>query len=234
MGIADHFTFNHSLWPVPVCAHCGRRAPARAWLPIVGLFGTQRSCTACNRPGAWRVALVVQLVSAALAVLLLRRYGVGLLLGSAAVETIVLTTVAVIDMQHRLIPTLLVYPTIVFALACSAFWPNLGLWNSLLGGGLAFALFFGLALIARLVFGDGALGDGDVTLAALIGTICGYPMVVWSLALGAFAGGLGALLLLAIRRSPLGTTIPYGPYLVIGVVYVLLMGNTIHPLYAVI
>jgi leader peptidase (prepilin peptidase)/N-methyltransferase len=163
---------------------------------------------------------------------LLRTYGVGWILGSAAVETIVLTAVAVIDLQHRLIPTLLVYPTIVFALACSALWPNLGLWHSLLGGGLAFALFFCLAGVARLLFGEGALGDGDVTLAALIGVICGYPAVVWSLALGALAGGLGALLLLLIRRSPLGSTIPYGPYLVIGVIYVLLSGNTMHPLYA--
>ena len=64
--------------------------------------------------------------------------------------------------------------------------------------------------------------------------ICGYPTVIWSLALGALVGGLGALLLLVLRRSPLGTTIPYGPYLVIGVVYVLLSGNTTQPLYALL
>ena len=169
MGTADHFTLNRGLWPMPVCAHCGKGSSAQAWIPLLGMFRTHWKCGACGGVGAWRVALAVQIVAAVLAVLLLRTYGVGWILGSAVVEITMLTTVAVIDLQHRLIPTLLVYPTIVFAVACSAFWPNLGIWNSLLGGGLAFALFFGLALIARLLFGEGALGDGDVTLATLIG-----------------------------------------------------------------
>jgi leader peptidase (prepilin peptidase)/N-methyltransferase len=234
MGVADHFSLNRSLWPTPICPHCGAHPGGQTWIPFIGVLVAWRVCPACGTTGGWRLALAVQALMVALAVLLLGKYGIGWILASAAIETVVLTTVAVIDMQHRLIPTLLIYPTILFALACSAFWPNLGLWNSLLGGALAFALFFALAFLARLLFGEGALGDGDVTLATLIGVICGYPMVVLSLALGALAGGLGALFLLALRRSPLGTTIPYGPYLVIGVIYVLLSGNTTHPVYAVI
>lgn len=231
MGVADRFSWDRRLWPLPVCPHCGRRSAGRAWLPLLGVLLARRRCPGCAHARARRLPLVVQALVAALAVLLWQRYGLGWMLLSAAVETVVLIAVAVIDMQHRLIPTLLVYPTIVFALLSSACWPHLGLWNSLLGGGLAFALFFGLAFLARLIFGDGALGDGDVTLAALIGAICGYPLVVLALALGALAGGLGAIVLLVLRRSPLGTTIPYGPYLVAGIIYLLVSGNTTHPLY---
>jgi leader peptidase (prepilin peptidase)/N-methyltransferase len=179
------------------------------------------------------LAVSVQLISAVLGVLLYRRYGVGILLPCAAVEITVLLAVAVIDLEHRLIPTLLIYPTVLFALAYSPAWPNLGIVSSLLGGALAFALFFGLAFVARVTFGEGALGDGDVTLAALIGVITGYPMVVVSLALGALFGGLGAILLVLLRRTPFGSTIPYGPFLVAGVIYILLIGNTMHPLYGV-
>ena len=231
MGVANHFTFNRSVWPIPVCAHCGATAPFTAYVPFIS--GSQ-PCSICGKPAGWLLSTAVQIVSAILTVLLLRQYGVGAILFSAVLETYVLLAVAVTDMQHRLIPTLLVYPAVVFALATSAAWPNLGVVNSLLGAGIAFALFFALAFIARVVFGDGALGDGDVTLAALVGAICGYPMVVFSLALGALAGGIGALLVLLVRRSAFGTTIPYGPYLVIGVLYVLLSGNTTHPLYTVL
>lgn len=234
MAVADRFTRDRGLWPIPICPECGAHRPGIIWLPIIGALVAQRRCPACAHAGAWRLGLLVQVIMATLAVLLWHKYGMGQLMLSADVEVLVLTTVAVIDLQHRLIPTMLIYPTILFALVSSVAWPNLGLWNSLLGGALAFVLFFSLALVARLIFGEGALGDGDVTLATLIGVICGYPTVVLSLALGALAGGLGAILLLAFRRSPLGSTIPYGPYLVIGVVYVLLSGNTTHPLYTVV
>jgi prepilin signal peptidase PulO-like enzyme (type II secretory pathway) len=36
-----------------------------------------------------------------------------------------------------------------------------------------------------------------------------------------------------LRRTPFGSTIPYGPYLVAGAIYILVMGNTMHPLYGV-
>lgn len=232
-GSADHFTRDRSLWPIPACPGCGARRPAPAWVPVAGPLLTVR-CAACDAPGAWRFWVLVQCLATALGVLLLRQYGFGAEFASASVESWVLLAVGVIDLQHRLIPTLLVYPSVVFAVACSGFWPDLGLLVSLEGAGLAFGLFFALALIARLAFGEGALGDGDVTLAALIGAICGYPMVVLALALGALAGGLGAALMLILRRSPLGTTIPYGPYLVAGALYVLVSGNTTHPLYALV
>jgi leader peptidase (prepilin peptidase)/N-methyltransferase len=233
MGIADHFARSRGLAPLPICRACGARRASTASMPLLGPLLTRYRCRQCSGTGPWRLALLVQLVSAILGVLLYRRYGVGILLPCTAVEATVLLAVAVIDLEHRLIPTLLIYPTVLFAVAYSPAWPNLGIVSSLLGGALAFALFFGLAFVARVTFGEGALGDGDVTLAALIGVITGYPMVVVSLALGALFGGLGAILLVLLRRTPFGSTIPYGPFLVAGVIYILVIGNTMHPLYGV-
>jgi leader peptidase (prepilin peptidase)/N-methyltransferase len=139
--------------------------------------------------------------------------------------------VGLIDLQHKLIPSLLVYPSIVFALATSAAWPGLGWLSSLMGGGAGFAAFFALAIVARFAFGEGALGGGDVTLAALIGAICGFPLMALALAIGAFLGGIGAVCVVVLKRSTFGGTIPYGPYLVAGVIYILVSGNTTHPLF---
>ena len=231
MGTADHFTHDRGLLPLPICPHCGARSASQAFIPVLGPLLLRGRCADCSGRGSWLLAASVQVITAVLAVLLYRRYGVSWLLFSAGVETTVLTAIAVVDFQHRLIPTLLVYPTILFALACSAFWPNLGPLNSLLGGALAFGLFFALAYVARLAFGEGALGDGDVTLAALIGAVCGYPLVLLSLSLGALCGGLGAMLALLIRRTGFGSAIPYGPFLAMGAIYVLVAGNTTQPLY---
>ena len=233
MGCADHYTFSQSLLPLPACPRCGRLSPPRAYLPIFGPLLAFR-CAACRGTGSWWLAMVVQAAMAALWAMLAGRYELGWPLASSLVLTGLLAAIAVIDFQHRLIPSLLVYPTILVAVAGSPLWPGLGVLKSVEGGAIGFGLFFALDLLARFAFGEGALGAGDVTLAAAVGAICGYPLVVLALAVGAFLGGFGAILVMVIRRSPIGTAIPYGPYLIGGVVYVLLSGNTLHPIYSVL
>ena len=233
MGAADHYSQDGTLIPFPTCPHCGTSMPTSAFVPVLGPLLVYR-CRDCHKPGSGRSACVVQIAMAALWATLANRYDFGWPLGSALLLTAFLGAIAVIDFQHRLIPSLLVYPTVVIAVAGSPLWPGLGLLSSLEGAAVGFALFFVLALFARFAFGEGALGDGDVTLAAAIGAICGYPLVILALALGAFLGGLGAILVVLVRRAPIGTVIPYGPFLIGGVVYVLLSGNTLHPMYTVL
>jgi prepilin signal peptidase PulO-like enzyme (type II secretory pathway) len=135
-----------------------------------------------------------------------------------------------IDLELRLIPHLLVALLVVLGLASSMAWPSLGLWNALAGGLVGFGIFGVLVVLAHFVFGDGALGMGDANLALAIGCITGYPLVVISLASGIFIGGVGAVFMVAVRRHGLRTTMPYGPYLVVGVLYILARGNTANPL----
>jgi len=64
--------------------------------------------------------------------------------------------------------------------------------------------------------GRGALGFGDVKLAAFIGLISSFPQIFVALIVGLFAGGIVGVLLLLSRRATLRTAIPYGPFIVIG------------------
>ncbi len=233
MGAADHYSRDGTLLPFPICASWRTAGGVTSFVPLLGPLLTYRR-TKCRAGSSILLASFVQIVMAVLWVMLAGRYGMGWPLISSLVLTVFLGAIAVIDFQHRVIPSLLVYPTIVIALAGSPLWPGLGLLGSLEGAAVGFALFFALALFARFTFGEGALGDGDVTLAAAIGAICGFPLVVLSLAMGAFLGGLGAILVMIARRSAGGAPIPYGPFLIGGVLYVLLSGNTLHPIYSVL
>lgn len=228
-GIISSFHYDGSLWPRPRCRACGHRAPAFAWIPVVG-FLRHRSCPACGR-AQWARALQVQAATAACFALLGAQYwGYPLLLGVSMAEAALLVAVLFIDLELRLIPTLLVALLVALALGSAALWPGLGLWQSVLGGALGFGSFGLLVMLARLAFGEGALGMGDANLALAIGCITGYPLVVFSLSFGVFLGGIGAIAVLIVARRGLRSTIPYGPYLVLGVLYVLIHGNTLSPL----
>ena len=94
------------------------------------------------------------------------------------------------------------------------------------GGGLAyFGIMFILALVAR-----GALGFGDVKLAALLGLFTGY--LGWAqltiAVLGAFLiGGVVSLALLVSGRAGRKDAIPFGPFMVAGAFMAVYAGDQI-------
>ena len=121
-----------------------------------------------------------------------------------------------IDLWHRLILNGVVYPAILFTLLVRLLSPRPGVLNALLGGAVGLVLFL-VVMLAR----HGALGAGDVKLAAFIGVV-GFSQALWALALGILAGGVGALFMLITRRGGLKSYISYAPFLCLGAMLVLL------------
>jgi len=152
-----------------------------------------------------------------------------LLLVVTLAESAVLIAVLFIDLDLLLIPTPLVLVLVLLALTSATLRPELGLCSAIPGGVVGYVSFLLLAVLARQVYGDGALGSGDAHLALAIGCITGYPLVVSTLALDALLGGCGALGVLLMGRGGRRSTLPYGPYLIIGVLYMLARGITVHP-----
>lgn len=235
-GIVSSFHYDGALTPWPRCRSCGRRVSPLVLLPVAGYLLWGRRCRACDQPQARR-ALEIEATTAAAFFLLSTQYtGYPVQLAIALVEAALLVAVLFIDVELRLIPTLLVLILSVLGLVSAASMPSLGLVSALEGSAIGFGAFGFLFVTARLVFGPGAFGLGDAYLAGAIGAITGYPGVVFTLALGVFLGGIGAILVLAAgamargRRGGLRATIPYGPYLVLGVLYVLARGNMATPL----
>lgn len=125
---------------------------------------------------------------------------------------------AVIDMRQRRLPdvlTGLAYGgTVALLLPAGVDGDWTGFLRSV-AGGLALALAF---LILAVVSG-GALGLGDVKLAASLGTALawfGWPVLVAGVLAGfATAAGYG-IVLLAARRATWRQQIPFGPFMIAG------------------
>jgi leader peptidase (prepilin peptidase)/N-methyltransferase len=140
----------------------------------------------------------------------------------------VLLLLAVTDLEHRLIPNLIILPAILLALV-AGFWADWMTWQAALLGGTIGLLFFGVAYaLANVLYpGKVGLGMGDVTLATFIGLAVGFPSVMTAIVLGIFLGGLVSALLLLTRRATLQTAIPYGPFLILGGLIAMFWGPAI-------
>jgi leader peptidase (prepilin peptidase)/N-methyltransferase len=164
----------------------------------------------------WRVRPAGLAIGGALALAAVLRIGLtpaGLL---AAAVLGVLAVLAVIDLDVRLLPNRIVFPAIAGVLAWQlAFFPEDFAEVVLAAAGAA-----GFLLLPSL-FRRGAMGMGDVKLAALLGAALGAPVAV-ALAVGSLAAWPVAVVLVARGASVRGATIPFGPFLAFGAAVVLL------------
>ena len=109
-----------------------------------------------------------------------------------------------------------VYPAVVYSgVALAAIGgPSLGtaVPDALLGAVASFGFFAVLYVLARVRYGPGALGDGDVSVAALLGAVAGLGRLPLALALAAVIGA-GMALAVGLRARSLHASFPYAPAL---------------------
>ena len=127
-----------------------------------------------------------------------------------AVFSVLLLALIAADIEWRLLPNTLMYPSLALAVAASGLWPGRTALDSLLGG------LVGLAVMLALFVAVPGFGFGDVKLAALLGLVSGAAHVLAALLVSVLAGGLGALVLLLVRHAGRRSTMAYGPYLALG------------------
>ena len=129
----------------------------------------------------------------------------------------VLVLLAVIDWEQRRLPNGVVLPALAAAVALSA-----TPWAAAATAAGAFLVFLGLYALGRRLYGPGALGMGDVKLAALVAAVVGPGAAGGALLLGVLLAGGAAALWLLRGRAGRGATLPYGAFLAVAGVAVLL------------
>jgi leader peptidase (prepilin peptidase) / N-methyltransferase len=136
---------------------------------------------------------------------------------------LVLQLLLATDLDQRLLPDGITLPMIPIALAVAA----LG-WDPLVAGQLPSAIVAAIAVPAILFalsipFGAGAIGIGDIKLLVSVGLLTGLGRAVLGVVTAALLSGVVVVALLAARRVTLKTYIPFGPFLIIGAYWSVLL-----------
>ena len=77
--------------------------------------------------------------------------------------------------------------------------------------------------VISIPFGRGAIGQGDLKLLVSVGIIAGPLRLVYGVIYGALLAGVVLVALLLLRRITLRTFVPYGPFLIIGAIWSILV-----------
>jgi prepilin signal peptidase PulO-like enzyme (type II secretory pathway) len=210
----------------PACPNCGHERGLVDFLLL-------RPCRSCNSPRGWRSYLVQAILLIATLYMWLdpsKMLGFWL----SFILLIFLAVVFVIDVEHRLILHPVSLTGAVLGLGIGIYLH--GLTTTLIGGAVGFGSMLVLYYLGDVFtrymskrrgeqIDEVALGFGDVNLAGIIGLLLGYPLVIFGLLFAILVGGAFSLLLVLVmlfrRKYQAFTAIPYGPFLILSVLYAL-------------
>jgi leader peptidase (prepilin peptidase)/N-methyltransferase len=209
------------LRPRSHCPACKTVLAGRDLVPVLSFLLLRGRCRYCSAAIPVRV-LLVEAGTGGLFVLLWSRYGMSLDFVFAAVVACVFIVALAIAFEHLLIPNRLVYPAIGAALVAMPFAVGPGLPEALWGG----LMGLGLLSLIVVVYPRG-MGLGDVKLAALVGLVVGFPLVLLALFLSFVLGGVVGVAVLLARRAGMKDALPFAPFLAVGGMVALLYGEEI-------
>lgn len=206
------------------CGSCGVQIRNRDNVPILGWVLLRGRCRSCGTPISVRYP-VIELATALVIAGSFFVYADPAVAVAVAVLVALMPALSAIDIERRIIPNRIVYPSLVAFPVYLAGAALLGAPFDLLRavGGL---LLFGGGLFVIAVVSRG-MGMGDVKLAGLMGLVLGalglrYVGVAAGAAIA--LGGLGAVVALLLGRGR-KSAIPFGPYLAAGCVVAAFWGE---------
>lgn len=201
----------------PVCGVAIRwfdNVPLLSWVLLRGRCRSCKTAISCRYP-------FVEALTAATFGLAAWRWGLSWQLPVSWIFLAGLIAIAFIDLEHMIIPNSIVLPGTVVGLAASiALRP--GSWWVYIAGSLGAAAFM---LVLALLW-SGGMGPGDIKMALFMGAFLGEQVLV-ALFFAFLSGALVGLYLILVRKQSRKTRVPFGPFLALGSLIALYLGEPI-------
>ena len=232
--------------PPSHCPACNQKLGILDLIPLLSYLSLRGRCRYCQAPIPFRLPLV-EGITALLFAFLYWKAGLGLELVMFLIYACLLTIIFFIDLENQLVLDKVTYPGMVIVFVFSFFWPGVQEVSGLGGGAISQAVgslageavaqaaisllggVLGLLVMALIVIvSRGGMGWGDVKMAALIGLMVGFPLVIEALLLSWISGGVVAAILLALKLKGTKDRIPSATFMAVATMVTLLWGQAIY------
>ncbi len=213
------------LFPSSFCPNCGTKI--RAWdnIPLLSFILLKGKCRKCGAKISVQYPLV-EFITSTLIVITYLRFGLGWEFAAITILCLLLIAIFFIDLKHRIIPDVITLPGTALGLFFSFFIKSLSMTNSLIGIFVGGVLFYLSAVLGELLFKKESMGGGDIKLAIMLGAFLGWQKILLVFLLSALLGTIvGTTALLFSKDVKETRMIPFGPFLALGSVLAIFLGD---------
>ena len=226
-GGVQHFS---PIIPRSHCPSCGHVLRWWEHIPVVSYLVMRGRCSACGKTISLQYP-AVELACCAAAVTVILVNGIAWHTLGAMVLSFSLITVAVIDLEARIIPDDVVLPMLWLGLFCNAFGLYADANDAILGAVAGYLALWLIYWIYKLATGMEGLGFGDLKLAAMLGAWLGVNMLPIFLLVAFTAGTLVGVGLIIFAGGSRRSVVPFGPFLAAAGWITLLWGDQLKQFY---
>ena len=245
------------VFPNSRCPSCGAALAFYDNIPVLSYVVLGGKCRGCKERISFRYP-AVELLTAALFVAVAWHDGLSAALPFDLVFVSALVALVFIDAEHMILPNVITYPGIVFAIVARIALPYLtGTPHfddipSLSGGALAgmpvWVVSLAGAVIGALIGGGSlwlmgwtweklrgieAMGLGDVKMMFMVGAYLGWRLTILTIFVGVLTGSIIGIALMARQgQRNMQMLLPFGVFLGLGAVAALLFGAPLVEWYA--
>ena len=213
------------------CHICNHKLKWYELIPIISYIIQGGKCRKCKEtlPLSY---LVIEIVTGVLYAVCYHEYGISSDLVISLIFVSILIIVIVSDIEYMIIlDEVLVFGsviTIIFYLILEGL--DVTVYH-VLDAALAFVAMYALKLLGDFMFKKESLGGGDIKLMFFFGLVIGLPLSVVTIFVATFIAFPIALFILFSRRDNM---IPFGPFLSMAAILILISGVDINDIINVI
>jgi len=218
--------------PRSQCPACGHRIAAYENIPVASYLFLRGRCSACHAPISRRYP-VVELLTGALTVAALIRFGTTPATVAAWVLLWSLIALTFIDFDTQLLPDNITLPLLWAGLIANVagFWPGVSLRDAVIGAIAGYLALWTIYWLFKLIRGKEGMGYGDFKLLAALGAWLGWQMLPLIVLLSSVVGAVIGLGLVAFKGRDHQIPLAFGPYLAIAGAIALFFGKPLIALY---
>ena len=152
-------------------------------------------------------------------------FGFGLAGLAAIALSWLLIALTFIDIDHHLLPDVMVLPFLWAGLLLNVFGTFTTLTSAVIGAAAGYLSLWLVFHLFKLVTGKEGMGYGDFKLLALLGAWLGWQYLLLVVLLSSFLGAVIGIGLIVFQGRDRAQPLPFGPYLALGGWVALLWGD---------
>jgi len=217
------------------CTACNNILKPWDLIPVLSYIFLKGKCRYCGEKISIKYP-IVELVTAIQFIVIYQIYGISFEFVAIAFLTSLMNVVFVIDLVHLIIPNKIVLVGIIGGVLVQIYHFIYGYkvyfsefkYNGILAVGIITFIMILIFVIGYLIYkGDGALGMGDVKIFIPIALFLGWELTLLAFWFAIVIIGIFSLLLLVLKKVNRKSTIPFGPFIAIGVFISSILGQAI-------
>ncbi len=212
--------------PGSYCPNCQTEIKWYKNIPIFSYLFLKGKCSTCDKPISFLYPIVELLTGIIFVVFLYN--------SESILEFVVYIVIAMlflclvfIDFKDYLLPDVLLSIIFLVSLIYFGYEEGLNAWPRILFGLMTGTALWILRFASSLIYKKEAFGLGDVKLGALMGFLLGIPDALIAIFFGFVIAAFIFFFLIIFKKVSKDTCLPFGPYMVFGMISFLLYGEEI-------